>query len=382
MHVHDVVVMGAGSIGQPIALELALRGLNVAIIDRLSAPGRGQNRAAIGGMRATHSDPAKIEICTRSLDIVKRMESEHGLPVDWFQGGYLYPAYDPHTEHVLKSLLTTQQEAGLDIAWVDAETIYELVPGIVRNGLRGGNYSPGDGSTSPLKLSLAYSLLCRRAGVSYHMEREITGFRLAEDRIVRIDTSRDSFSCGTIIDATGAGARTIGAMLGLDIPVFPESHEAGITEPARRFFQPMVVDIRPGPDSANYYFYQNKENQVVFCLTPDPAIPGTDQDCTSAFLPQVTSRMMGIYPRLRNLRVRRTWRGLYPMTPDGFPIVGPAGYPENLWLAVGMCGQGFMLGPGLGQIMADIIADGSTAHQEILGQLKLQRDFSGEEKLK
>ncbi|MCK4716897.1 MAG: FAD-binding oxidoreductase, partial [Candidatus Marinimicrobia bacterium] len=197
-----------------------------------------------------------------------------------------------------------------------------------------------------------------------------------------IKTSKGHYSAGLIIDAAGAYSREIGNMLGLDVPVYPDSHEAGITEPVQRFFEPMIVDIRPEKGSANYYFYQNVEGQVVFCITPDPKIPGTDSDNTSVFLPQVIKRMTQLYPRLRNLRVRRTWRGLYPMTPDGFPIVSYSKDINNLFLVTGMCGQGFMIGPGLGEIVTEIIVDKSNEYDDILKQLTLYRSFTGEEMLK
>ena len=95
----------------------------------------------------------------------------------------------------------------------------------------------------------------------------------------------------------------------------------------------------------------------VYTIAVNPAlkIPGMDIDNTSAFLPLVVRRMVELYPRLRNLRIRRTWRGLYPMTPDGFPVVGVPREFDNAWLAVGMCGQGFMLGPGTGLLIARLI---------------------------
>ena len=84
----------------------------------------------------------------------------------------------------------------------------------------------------------------------------------------------------------------------------------------------LVVDIHPIKGSANDYFYQHHTGQIVFCITPYPPVIGTDRRETSVFLPQVARRLLGIMPRLRNLKVRRTWRGLFPMTPDGVPIVG------------------------------------------------------------
>ena len=82
----------------------------------------------------------------------------------------------------------------------------------------------------------------------------------------------------------------------------------------------MIVDIRPAPGSTNYYFYQHITGQIVFCITPSPNPWGEDCGETSDFLPMVSRRMLEIMPRLANIRVRRTWRGLYPMTPDGLSL--------------------------------------------------------------
>ena len=87
-------------------------------------------------------------------------------------------------------------------------------------------------------------------------------------------------------------------------------------------------------------------------------------------------------PRLRNLRVRRTWRGLYPMTPDGAPLVGWAREVQGFLLAAGMCGQGFMIGPGLGEMLAHLInGTQSLKDREILDYLSPYREFKGMEKL-
>jgi sarcosine oxidase subunit beta len=97
----------------------------------------------------------------------------------------------------------------------------------------------------------------------------------------------------------------------------------------------------------------------------------------------VAQRMVDLMPRLRPLRVRRTWRGLYPMTPDGFPLVGWAREVRGLLLAVGMCGQGFMLGPGLGEILSHMVQDKLPAKdREILEFLSPYREFKGMEMLK
>jgi sarcosine oxidase, subunit beta len=88
-------------------------------------------------------------------------------------------------------------------------------------------------------------------------------------------------------------------------------------------------------------------------------------------------------PKLQNIRVRRTWRGLYPMTPDGYPMIGWAKEVEGLLLAVGMCGQGFMLGPGVGELLCRMVTNRlGLPDQEILSILNPYREFTGQEKLK
>jgi sarcosine oxidase, subunit beta len=393
MSSYDVVIAGAGSVGLPLSFYCAKKGLKVLVLDREASWGRGQNRAAIGGLRATFSDRAKIRICTESLGIISRFEEEYGLGVEWRQGGYLFVAYDSEREKAFRDLLATQRAAGLDIDWIGPERVAELCPGIKAEGLRGGTFSPGDGYASPLKTSVAFHRLASQAGVEFRFGEEVIGLDLEGTGVRRLRTSKGSYEAGLYVDAAGAQAADIASMAGAEIPVHPDCHEGGVTEPVARFMEPMLVDIRPDSESGNYYFYQAATGQVVFCITPKPQVWGRDIDSTSAFLPLCARRMIELYPRLRSLKVRRTWRGMYPMTPDGQPIVGFAREAENLLLAVGMCGQGFMLGPGLGSILAEAIADGLRGGEAvdaakagryglILDQLSPYRKFEGMEMLK
>ncbi|MGI6394375.1 MAG: NAD(P)/FAD-dependent oxidoreductase [bacterium] len=382
MEKYDILIIGAGSIGTPLAYFLAKKGKKVCVIEKHASAGRGQNRAAIGGIRATHSDAAKIKICTMSLEEIRNMKNEHGIDVDWVEGGYLFPVYETEMERSLKKLLTIQKKFGLNIDWIDADSVKSLVPGINENGLRGGTFSPNDGSASPLKTVGAYFKLATEAGAEFKFYENVLSMKTEKGKVTKITTNKGSYSAALIVNAAGGDAKEVGKMYGVDLPVFPDSHEAGITEPVQNFFKPMVVDIRSDAHSRNYYFYQNIEGQVVFCITPYPEAKGKDIDNTSEFLPLVIKRMVEIYPRLRNLRVRRTWRGLYPMTMDGFPIVGMSHDISNVINAVGMCGQGFMLGSGLGKMLSEIIVDNSNDYDFVLEQFSLYRDFSGEELLK
>jgi sarcosine oxidase subunit beta len=378
----DVVIAGAGSVGTPAAMYLAGMGMSVLCVDPEASAGQGSNKCAIGGIRATHSEPAKVRLCLESLRVFSTWRETHGDDIGWVRGGYTYVAYDEKTEALLEAMLPKQKAAGLDIDWVDADAIRRIVPGIRSDGLRGGTWSPGDGSASPMSSCYAFCRRARESGAEFRFRERVTGLETSGSRITAVVTDRGRHPCGTFLNCAGAEARRVGSMAGMDIPVFPDLHEGGVTEPVRSFFTPMVVDIRKAPGSANYYFYQHETGQVVFCITPDPPILGTSRDETSEFLPQVAGRMVGLYPRLANLKVRRTWRGCYPQTPDGSPIVGRSG-PENSWVAVGMCGQGFMLGPGVGSLVSRAVAGGISGDDEmVLSALRADRPWSSQEALK
>jgi len=379
----DVIIIGAGSIGTPTAYYLSKAGLKVLVLESVPSVGQGSNKRAIGGIRATHSDPAKIRMCLRSIDIFSTFKEQFGDDIEWDQCGYSFVAYREEEEKTLKELLTIQKSYGLENDWFDQKSLLEIIPDLNPSGLIGGTFSPKDGSASPMLVNHAYFSHAVELGAEFHFSEPVTGFTIKNNAIEGVTTSKGSYYASMVINSAGANAASIGAMAGINLPVKPDSHEAAITEPVARFLGPMVVDIRPTTGSSNYYFYQHITGQVIFCITPKPNAWGTDVNETSSFLPMVSRRMIEIMPRLQNIRVRRTWRGLYPMTPDGFPIIGRSQQISNLILGVGLCGQGFMLGPAGGELLTRIALDKTTNDDiETLAYLSPSRNFAGEEKLK
>ena len=377
---YDVIIIGAGSIGTPLAMALAERKLKTLVLEAAASPGQGQNKCAIGGVRATHSDGSKIKACLRSLEIFATWEKEHGDDIGWIKGGYLFPVYTESDEAVLRELLKVQRGFGLNIDWVSSDKVRELAPGITTKDLRGGTWSPDDGSASPLLSQNAFFRRAVKLGAEFRFKEPVLEILSEKGAVCGVRTACGTYNAGWVVNAAGAQAAEVSELAGIKVPVKPDCHEAGITEPAERFLEPMVVDIRPGDKSKNYYFYQNWEGQIVFCLTPQPQIWGADR---SEFLPEISRRMIALMPNLANQKVRRTWRGLYPMTPDGFPVVDFPAALKGYVLAVGMCGQGFMLGPGLGEALAAHIAGTPSGEdKEILAGFRLERSFAGQEKLK
>lgn len=379
----DVIIIGAGSIGLPAAYAISKEKLRVLVLDQFASPGQGSNKKAIGGIRATHSDKAKITLGNRSIEIFENWKQEMGDDIEWYRGGYCFVAYHEKEASTLQALVTEQKTMGLCIEWLSKNDLLQKVPDLNPDNLFGGTFSPNDGSASPLLMAAAYYRQAKRLNCSFHFLEPVNALHVEKDQVNGVITSKGEYFAPVVINAAGPWAGSISEMVGMKIPVIPDSHEAAITEPVKRFFDPMIVDIHPDETSANCYFYQHYTGQIFFCITPAPNIWGFNTDETSQFLPQAANRITQLMPKLKNIRVRRTWRGLYPMTPDGSPILGVARECEGFIQAAGMCGQGFMLGPAMGEMLARMVSQKLTpTDQEILDILSPYRVFSGQEKLK
>ncbi len=375
---YDVIIIGAGSVGAPTAYYLAKEGMKVLCLESMASSGQGQNKAAIGGVRATHSDPAKITICKKSLEIFSTWKETIGTDIGWKPGGYCFPIYTEADEGTMKNMLPIQKKFGLNIDWVSPEDIAGAVPGINQSGLRGGTISPEDGQVSPLMAIESFTMEARKLGAEFRFMEKVTGLAMNGNRVTAVRTEKGEYHASNIVNAAGADATAICEMAGFNIPVIPDSHEAGITSPVRQFLAPLVVDIRQGPEgmTKNFYFGQVESGQIIFCYTPLKPILGMDRRETSDFIPIIARRLVGLIPRLKGLTVRRLWRGLYPMTPDGVPVIGKAPGFENMYLGIGMCGQGFMMGPGVGYNLASHITKGKPAmDQDIYELLSPSRDL-------
>lgn len=60
-------------------------------------------------------------------------------------------------------------------------------------------------------------------------------------------------------------------------------------------------------------------------------------------------------PAFRSLNVIRVWSGVEAYTPDGLPVIGQSARINGLYYACGFSGAGHQLGPGVGDVIAELI---------------------------
>jgi glycine/D-amino acid oxidase-like deaminating enzyme len=62
-----------------------------------------------------------------------------------------------------------------------------------------------------------------------------------------------------------------------------------------------------------------------------------------------------IYPALENVEIAQAWGAWIDTMPDAMPVISQAPSLPGFFIAAGLSGHGFGLGPGAGHLAADII---------------------------
>ena len=114
---------------------------------------------------------------------------------------------------------------------------------------------------------------------------------------------------------------------------------------------------RPAAESATLV---GSRDSLEWLDGPDEPTPEPD----AAFVAQASRRVGHRIPALANAPYRSGRSGILDMTPDGRPILGPAG-PEGLFLATGWSGTGFKKAPAAGAEVARWISDGVPKRPEL-----------------
>ena len=157
------------------------------------------------------------------------------------------------------------------------------------------------------------------------------------------------------------------------IPNTPLRREALVTEAAQPFMGPAITFYRP----AEGWFNQTLRGELVAgCLAPEE-VPGVNLHASARSLGRTARTILAKAPRLGHLRVVRQWAGVYDMTPDRKPVVGPVARLSGFVQANGCNGRGFLLGPLIGQLLARWLDSGE--RPALLAPFDANR-FEGQEK--
>ncbi len=372
----DAVVIGGGIIGAATGYYLARQGLKVTVLER-AFPCAGSTGRCIGGIRAQFTHDLTIRVMLESIKMFQELDEELGVDVEWYAGGYMFLAFDEQRKNSFLQAIEIQRRYGVNVDFISSEDCCRIVPGLNPEGLLGGAWCPTDGQANPFKVTYGYLAGIKRLGGAVLVGKEVKRINVCAGKVVSVVTADGSeFFTPVVLNAAGPWAEEVGKLAGVDVPVKPDRHEALVTEAVERCLEPMLVDYRP---DGCYFVQHYGTGHFIGCYTPVPIVPGHNVDASDEFITEMPRRMVRILPKLATVKVLRHWAGSYEMSPDGNPICGRTPV-EGFYVSAGMSGHGFMFGPALGKLMAELIVKGRSTID--LSEFRLDRPWTKAEAMK
>ncbi len=367
----DVVVIGAGIMGLSVAYHLAAEhGLTrIAVLDAGYLCGGASGRNG-GGVRAQWSSETNIRLMRESLGLFRQFAEKHRINT-WFRaGGYLFLARTAEAAAQLAANVELQNRCGVHSELLSPSGIAEVVPELSAVGVEAASYNARDAVVFPWPFVWGYAESAKALGVTVHPFTRVTGIETRGRSITAVVTERGKVRTAVVVNACGAYSPEVAQMLGVALPTHPHRHEICSTEPLKPWLKPLVADLSDG-----LYFSQSIRGEIVGGIGNERVPRGPDQRSSGRFLALYSRALTRACPRLGSVKVLRQWAGLYDISPDASPIIGPVDTIDGFFLLSGFMGHGFMMAPVVGQRVAACIAKG--VRDELFERWSLSRFTTG-----
>jgi len=365
----DVIIIGGGIVGSSVAYHLTEAGCrSVLVIERETHQGKGSTGKSMGGVRAQFSTIPSIRMSLYSIPFFSTFDEVMGHPAGYRPQGYLFVATQERHMQYLRDNYQRQVDAGLKrVQLLQPDDVMRLAPELRSDDIIGGSFCATDGFVDPHSVMTGFMQKALERGVALLRNAEVIAIQTDARGVCGVETTQGPVSGRTVVNCAGAWAGLVAKQAGVDLPVEPLRRMLVPTEPFDKVSHqsPMVVDMTTG-------FHYRPEGLGLLMAWNDPAeTPGFKTNFDPAFIEKILTRGVDRLPVLEEAEVnpKRAWAGLYEMTPDHHPVIGPAAGLPGFFLANGFSGHGVMHSPATGRIMADLIVHGKTdvVDTELLG---------------
>jgi sarcosine oxidase subunit beta len=349
---YDVIIIGGGIIGCATAFELAKRGRNDILVIEKGYLTSGATGRCGAGIRQQWGSVLNATLAVESTHIFENLEEYTGYNYSCGlnQGGYLLVAYTEKEWDQFQKNLEVQHSLGIAARAVTLDEAREIVPHINTEDMFGATFCAKDGHADPFHCTFAYAKGAEKMGVDILTYTEVTDIKTEGGKITGVVTDKGEFSANTVINAAGGHATKMAAMVGEELPIYPERHQILITEPVNHMMNPMVMSFH-----RHFYVQQTPHGSFIMGIG-DPNEPVSyNIESSWQFLEDAASLVCATLPALRKIHVVRQWAGMYDMSPDRSPIISEAEHAKGFFTIAGFSGHGFMVAPRSAILLANHI---------------------------
>ncbi|HOO28272.1 MAG TPA: FAD-binding oxidoreductase [Lachnospiraceae bacterium] len=353
----DVIVIGAGIIGNAAAYYLAKKKMDVIVLEAGDSIGCGGSSRNGGGVRQSGRDPRELPYAIYGIQhIWPTLSEELGTDVEYHQGGNLRLGLNEEHLKILQNFAKKAQNCGLDVKMVDGREVREICP-YLSEEIVGASWCPTDGHANPMKTTLAYYKRARELGAVFVTGEAVLSIKKIAGRARKaITVNGNVYEADHIILAAGYESRAIAQTVGIDIPMSRYYEECLVTE-----MQPPMFDIMLGVATAEIYGHQCEHGSFVFGsgtgLERTFEFDNMRNKCRALNASANCRVIMKYVPSLKDAKVVRVWGGWMDIAQDMVAVIGKTDEVPGLILACGMSGHGFGTGPIVGLMLSQLVLD-------------------------
>lgn len=340
----EILIVGAGVVGASVAYHLTQLGHDrVTVLDARDCavlPGStGLAPGFVGQLSAT----SELAVLAKDSVATYRALSETGPAAAFCQVGCLEIATTPARLEQAHQDVEHGQHLGIEARVLDTAEAVALAPTLV-NAERalGALYIPSDGAADPVALTHALVDAAEKSGALFRFNTPVLALETERGRVVGVRAGEDGklLRADQVVLATGIWGPILAANAGVQLPMVDVQHPYVFTAELPELDDtPIDAPIVRYPDQAVYTRRHGRRyGQGSYAHAPLPLAPSLT--LASAELPfqetdfgTAIAEATALVPAFREAPRGRRLNGVFALTPDEIPLVGPAAEVAGLWFA-------------------------------------------------
>ena len=359
-HQADVIIVGGGIMGASTAFFLRKRGMSVILLEQ-GLIGQQASGVNFGNTRRMGRPIEQLPLSNRSREIWLKFKELFGADVELLLNGHLRVGVTPVHEERMVKYAEDARSFGIGMQMLGAKTLHERFP-YLGPDITAGCYAPHDGHANPRLAAPAIGRAAARAGAQVFENTEMTSLDKDGDDFVATTADGRTFRAPVALVTAGAWGNRISTHFGEPVPMIAKAPQMCVTEPVPYAIGPTIGAIADVFEQAVYFRQVARGNIVIGGGGHELA----DIEKRRAYVnPNRTLFKLKSAPRVvpafNHLNIIRVWGGIEGYMEDSRPAMGPSARVPGLYYAFGFSGEGFQLGPGVGDVMAELIHTGSTS---------------------
>ncbi len=362
-HVH-ILVIGGGAIGTSVAYHLARDGARDVLLVEKSQLTHGCTWHAAGLVGQLRGKKNLTRLMQNSVAVFDRLEQETGQAISWKKVGSLRLAGSRDRWSEIRRSMGQAKSFGVECHSLSADEAAKRFPFIVKDGIEGAAYIPGDGYIDPYSLTMAYARGARQNGARIEEGVTVKEIVVKNRRALGVVTDSGTISCDILVNCAGLWAKRVGEMAGVPLAAGVVEHQYFLTE-KKLTFDADLTTLRD-PDN-NFYLKPDTgsfaiggwEDGTKGCWRGRPPLDfgrelfPPNMERLELFALPASERL----PVLNEIGIQTVINGPIPVSFDGEPIMGLAPELDNFYVACGFT-AGIAASGGAGLALSNMILHG------------------------